>query len=504
MSDVSRDRLDKLDQLRALGVELWPRQFAGRMEIAPLLSRADEQPGPAVRVAGRIAARRDMGQLSFFDLVDPSGRVQVMVRKDVGDVGHAIAKKIVQLGDVVGFGGTLGRSKTGEVTVFATSVEFLAKSLREPPEKRHGVTDVELRYRYRYLDLMSHPESRAGFVLRSRVIQELRQLLAAKGFLEVETPILHPIAGGAAARPFTTHHNALDMDLYLRIAPELYLKRLLVGGLEKVFEIGRVFRNEGISPRHNPEFTMMELYWAYVDYVAVMDLTEELFVTLAKRHCKDGKTQLGERVIDLNGPFARKTYHELVAEHARIDPHDEAALRRRTAELKLELPASAPAWKHLEALFEQCVEPNLVQPTFVTLYPTAISPLSKQCPDRPELVERFELFMNGWELANAFSELNDPLDQRARFEAQVASKDPEAPAEVDEDYLHALEHAMPPAGGLGIGIDRLCMVLGGFLSIRDTILFPLRRPLAAEAPIDSPPAGTPPPTAGGGATPAGG
>jgi lysyl-tRNA synthetase class 2 len=266
--------------------------------------------------------------------------------------------------------------------------------------------------------------------------------------------MLHPIAGGAAARPFVTHHNTLDMKLYLRIAPELYLKRLLVGGFEKVFEIGRVFRNEGISPRHNPEFTMMELYWAYVDYRAVMDLTEELFVALAKAFCKDGRTMLGERTIDLNGPFARKTYHELVGEHARIDPADAGALRRKADELGLKEVRGAPEHKVLEALFETCVEPNLVQPTFVTLYPTAISPLSKPCPDRPDLVERFELFMNGWELANAFSELNDPIDQRRRFEAQVASKDPEAPGEVDEDYLRALEHGMPPAGGLGIGIDR--------------------------------------------------
>jgi lysyl-tRNA synthetase class 2 len=474
------DRRRKLDELRALGVDPWPSQFAGREEIATLLPRVDSQPSATVRVAGRIAARRDMGaSLVFFDLVDQSGRIQVMVRKDVGETGHAIAKKLVQLGDILGFEGTLARTKTNEPTVFATKLEHLAKALRDPPEKRHGVTDVELRYRYRHLDLMSHPEVRDGFVLRSRVIHDLRAILAAKGFLEVETPMLHPIAGGAAARPFTTHHNTLDMDLYLRIAPELYLKRLLVGGFEKVFEIGRVFRNEGISPRHNPEFTMMELYWAYVDYRAVMDLTEELFVTLAKRHTKDGTTKLGERTIDLRGPFARRTYHELVSEHAGIDANDEAALRRRAAELGLKDLAKAPGWKLLEALFEECVEPHLIQPTFVTHYPTAISPLSKPVPGKPELVERFEFFMNGWELANAFSELNDPVEQLARFEAQVATKDPEAPAEVDHDYVLALESAMPPAGGLGIGIDRLCMVLGGFLSIRETILFPLRRPLAA-------------------------
>jgi lysyl-tRNA synthetase class 2 len=471
------DRRAKLDQLRSIGVDPWPARFPGRQPISAVLPRVDEQPSPIVRVAGRIAARRDMGAaLCFFDLVDQEGRLQVMVRKDVGATGHTIAKKLIQLGDIVGFEGTFARSKSGEPTVFATKVEFLAKSLREPPEKRHGVTDVELRYRYRHLDLMSHPEVRAQFVLRSRVIQGLREILTAKGFLEVETPMLHPIAGGAAARPFITHHNTLDMDLYLRIAPELYLKRLLVGGFEKVFEIGRVFRNEGISPRHNPEFTMMELYWAYVDYQAVMDLTEELFVTLAERHLRDGTTTLGERVIDLKGPYRRATYHELVGQHAKVDPHDETAMRRRAAELGLQVPPAAPGWRVLETLFEECVEPTLVQPTFVTHYPTAISPLSKPVPGRPELVERFEFFMNGWELANAFSELNDPIDQLARFEAQVATKDPEAPSEVDHDYVRALESAMPPAGGLGIGIDRLCMVLSGSLSIRDTILFPLRRP----------------------------
>jgi lysyl-tRNA synthetase class 2 len=494
LADAFDDRRQKLDALRLQGIDPFPRQFEGRVEVASALPQVDAQPPVAVQVAGRVGARRDFGQLVFFDLVDATGRLQVMVKKDAcGEADHRLVKKMVDEGDFLGVSGKLGRSKSGEPTVFAESVRLLTKALRSPPEKWHGLTDIELRYRYRYLDLISNAEVRQGFVLRSRVIQEMRRLLTEKGFIEVETPMLHPIAGGAAARPFVTHHHSLDMQLYLRIAPELFLKRLLVGGFEKVFEIGRVFRNEGISPRHNPEFTMMELYWAYVDYRAVMDLTEELFVALARTYCKDGRTTLGERTIDLRGPFARKTYHELVGEHAQVDANDEAALRRKADELGLKEVRGAPAFKVLEALFETCVEPNLVQPTFVTLYPTAISPLSKPCPDRPDLVERFELFMNGWELANAFSELNDPVDQRRRFEAQVASKDPEAPGEVDEDYLRALEHGMPPAGGLGIGIDRLCMVLGGFLSIRDTILFPLRRPLPPDAP--EPPPAEPPPAA---------
>jgi lysyl-tRNA synthetase class 2 len=493
VADAFEERRQKLVALREQGLDPYPARFEGRVEIASVLAQVDAAPPAAVRIAGRVGARRDFGQLVFFDLVDQSGRLQVMVKKDVsGEASHKLVKKLVDEGDFLGVAGKLGRSKSGEPTVFAESVTLLTKALRSPPEKWHGLTDLELRYRYRYLDLISNAEVRQAFVLRSRIIQDMRQLLAAKGFLEVETPLLHPIAGGAAARPFVTQHNALDMQLFLRIAPELYLKRLLVGGFEKVFEIGRVFRNEGISPRHNPEFTMMELYWAYADFESVMDLTEELLVTLAKSHLKDAKTKLGERVIDLSGPFARKSYHDLVGEHAGVDPHDESALRRKADAMGLKEVHGAPAFKVLEALFEACVEPNLVQPTFVTLYPTAISPLSKRCVDRPELVERFELFMNGWELANAFSELNDPVDQRERFVAQVASKDPEAPGEVDEDYLRALEHGMPPAGGLGIGIDRLCMVLGGFLSIRDTILFPLRRPLPPDAPEPTP--AEPPPT----------
>ena len=493
MADAFEERRQKLAALRELGLDPYPARFEGRVEIGSLLSQVDATPPVAARVAGRVGARRDFGQLVFFDLVDQSGRLQVMVKKGTSDeASHRLVKKLVDEGDFLGVAGKLGRSKSNEPTLFADEVRLLTKALRSPPEKWHGLTDLELRYRYRYLDLMSNAEVRDAFVLRSRILQDLRRLLAEKGFLEVETPLLHPIAGGAAARPFVTQHNALDMRLFLRIAPELYLKRLLVGGFEKVFEIGRVFRNEGISPRHNPEFTMMELYWAYADFRSVMDLTEELIVTLARAHLKEGRTKLGERVIDLSGPFARKSYHELVGEHASIDSHDESALRKKADALGLKEVHGAPAHKVLEALFEHCVEPNLVQPTFVTLYPTAISPLSKSCPDRPELVERFELFVNGWELANAFSELNDPLDQRQRFEAQVASKDPEAPGEVDEDYLRALEHGMPPAGGLGIGIDRLCMVLGGFLSIRDTILFPLRRPLPPDAP--EPPPAEPPPT----------
>jgi lysyl-tRNA synthetase, class II len=407
-----------------------------------------------------------------------------MVQKSAPELQELVRRQLDD-GDFLGVEGTVGRSKTGEPTLFAESGVLLAKALRPVPEKWHGLTDVELRYRYRYVDLFANPEVRRCFEFRSRVIADLRAFLHERGFLEVETPILHPIAGGAAARPFITHHNTLDMQLYLRIAPELYLKRLLVGGFEKVFEIGRVFRNEGISPRHNPEFTMLELYQAYVDFEAVMNLTEDVFVHLAGRHLEDATARIGGNEIRLARPFARRRYHDLIREYAAIDPFDAEAVRAKARELRLDVAGQSDP-KILNLVFEETVEARLIQPTFVTHYPTAICPLAKASAAEPALAERFELFVNGWELANAFSELNDPLDQRRRFEEQVASKDPEAPAEVDEDYLRALEHGMPPAGGLGIGIDRLLMVLGGLPSIRDTILFPLRRPTPERSTGDEP------------------
>jgi lysyl-tRNA synthetase class 2 len=476
VSDQIEQRRIKLQTLRDEGVDPFPRQFADRSTIASLLKQVDQEPPPEIAVAGRIMARRDFGKMVFVDLMDESGRLQVMVRKDdTGPEVHKLVRRQVDEGDFLGVHGTLGRSKKGEPTVFARTAELLSKSLRPLPEKWHGLTDVELRYRYRYVDLFANAEVREVFALRSRMIRDLRHLLEDRGFLEVETPLLHPIAGGAAARPFTTHHNALDLPLYLRIAPELYLKRLLVGGFEQVFEVGRVFRNEGISTRHNPEFTMLELYWAYQDYNAVMDLTEDLLIELARRFCTDSTTTLGETKISLCGPFARRNYHDLVREFAAVDPEDEAAVAQAARDRDLEVDGLSPV-QVLGELFEEVVEPQLIEPTFVTLYPTPLSPLAKPSPEKPELAERFELFIHGWEIANAFSELNDPEEQRRRFERQVASRDPEAPAEVDSDYLRALEHGMPPAAGLGIGVDRLMMVLSGSLSIRDTILFPLRRP----------------------------
>ena len=478
MSELFDERRNKLLSLRKEGIDPFPRAFENRLPIAAALAQVDSEPKVRARVAGRVMRRRNFGQLLFVDLVDQSGRLQVMVQKQALRL-HDCVRRFLDDGDFLGVEGSLGRSKTGEPSLFADSGEILSKALRPVPEKWHGLTDVELRYRHRYVDLFANPEVRRSFEFRSRVIADLRSILQQRGFLEVETPILHPIAGGALARPFITHHNTLDMRLFLRIAPELYLKRLIVGGFEKVFEVGRVFRNEGISPRHNPEFTMLELYWAYVDYRAIMDLTEEIIVDLARRHCPDSRTTLGERSIVLAAPFARRRYHELISEHALIDPSDSEAVRRKARALDID-ERTLPDAKVLNEVFEETVEPFLIAPTFVTHYPAAICPLAKCSAEEPELAERFELFINGWEIANAFSELNDPLDQRRRFEDQVRSKDPEVPGEVDEDYLCALEHGMPPAGGLGIGIDRLLMVLGGFLSIRDTILFPLRRPLASD------------------------
>ena len=486
MSDLFEERHAKLEALIEGGINPYPSAFEDRMPISEardLAPPAPEEegapppdPGPTVRVAGRIMRRRNFGKMIFVDLSDEHGALQVMVRKnDVGEEFHKLVRKQLDDGDFLGIEGPIGRSKTGEVTVFATGGQVLSKSLRPLPEKWHGLTDADLRVRYRYVDLLANPDVRKQFALRSHVVQETRRILNDQAFLEVETPLLHPIAGGALARPFVTHHNTLDLELYLRIAPELYLKRLLVGGFEKVFEIGRVFRNEGISPRHNPEFTMLELYWAYVDWQAVMNLTEDLITALAAKYCEGGKTSLGGRDIPLTGPFHRRPYHDLVEEHAGVDPRDPDALAARMKELKIKDPGLGPA-KMLDELFEETVIPKLIEPTFVTHYPTELCPLSKNNVEDPSVCDRFELFVNTWELANAFSELNDPLDQRRRFEEQVASRDPESAAEVDEDYLRALEHGMPPAAGLGIGIDRLVMVLGGFESIRETILFPLRRP----------------------------
>ena len=561
MSDQIADRKAKLQKLRALGIDPYGQRFAGVTPNAQIRAAAETlslPPGQVCaderanfRAAGRIVLYRNIGSLIFMTVRDWTGDIQYGVSKKMileaaeggagtqtGQASAATAAnegvtaescadretgwklaKLLDLGDIIGAEGRLGRTKTGELTLWVTKLTMLSKALRPPPEKWVGLTDVEARYRRRHVDLSSNPESRDVFLLRARIIDYARRLLRERGFVEVETPMLQPIYGGAAARPFTTHHNALDMDLYLRISPELYLKRCLVGGLERVYEIGRCFRNEGISPRHNPEFTMLELYQAYADYHDMMEITEAIIGGAAREvmgatkiatDCRAAGPREGQgpdepgaagspfrgRVIDYSTPWPRRKYADLFREHVGIAIDDLPALRRRLGELAARAHAGGaaalgtagaqfPAVKAaaeaddavvIHTLFEQCVEEHLVNPTFVLDWPAPLCPLTRRCPDDPHLALRFELFINGMEIANAYSELNDPLVQRETLSRRLRGEE-ETMAVMDEDFVEALEYGMPPAGGLGIGIDRLVMLLSGRPSIRDVILFPLQRPL---------------------------
>jgi lysyl-tRNA synthetase, class II len=480
---LRRVRLDKLAALRGLGIDPYPVSFARTAEAAELDGRYGELPTGAetnddVRVAGRIRAMRNSGM--FIDLHDASGKIQVFCHKDYLPPPDLALLKLLDIGDLIGVAGRVRRTPRGELTVNATALAMLAKALRPLPEKYHGLADIELRYRQRYLDLIMNPQSRDTLRRRSLIVAAMRAFLAERGYLEVETPMLHTIPGGAAAKPFITHHNALDMELYLRIAPELYLKRLVVGGLsDKVFEINRCFRNEGLSPRHNPEFTTLELYEAYADYTDMMNLTEQIVAHVATAATGgDGKIGYGGTAIDLAPPWPRRSMAELVLERTGIDF---LALNNHAAQAALDqlhIEETANWGQALEAAFAAHVEDTLIQPTHVTGFPRDISPLAKADRNDPRLVERFETYVNGWEIANAFSELNDPLDQRARFEAQMlarAAGDEEAQP-LDEDYVTALEYGLPPCGGLGIGIDRLVMLLTDSPSIRDVIAFPTLRP----------------------------
>jgi len=446
-----------------------------------LLDNYEDYGDKEVSLAGRMMAKRGHGKAGFANVQDGTAQIQIYSRlNDLGEEQYEIYKGL-DIGDIVGVRGTLFKTRMGEVTVAVKELTLLAKSLRPLPEKWHGLKDVDLRYRQRYLDLIVNPEVKDTFVIRSKIVRAIRNFLVHREFLEVETPMMHPIAGGAAARPFTTHHNALDMDLFLRIAPELYLKRLIVGGFDKVFEINRNFRNEGISTRHNPEFTMLELYQAYADYNDMMDITEGLIASVAEEVFGEANINYQGQEINLNSPWERLPMLEAVKRYSGLD--FEVLTNADTAgnavkELWLEVEKSDGWGDILNKVFEEKVEPNLIQPTFITDYPVEISPLAKKKDDQPQLTYRFELFMNGWEMANAFSELNDPLDQRERFSRQLdkrKSGDDEAHM-MDEDYITALEYGMPPTGGLGIGIDRLIMLLTDSPSIRDVILFPLMRP----------------------------
>jgi lysyl-tRNA synthetase class 2 len=481
------DRVAKVEALRAAGVDPYPPRGVTSRPIAELLAGAGtaEKPGPlvgeTVTVAGRMLQPRDFGKPLVAPVLDRSGQIQIGLQRDELAAGWP-QRKLLDAGDHVGVTGRLGHTQKGEPTVWAAEVRLLAKSVASPPEKWHGLADKEQRYRRRYVDLWASEGVADVFVKRSKVLSLIRRFLESEGYLEVETPTLHPIAGGAAARPFVTHHNALGMDLFLRIAPELYLKRLIVGGLERVFEVSRNFRNEGLSVRHNPEFTMLELYEAQADYRRMMELVEQMFERCAREVNGSTKVTFRGKDYDLAAPYPRRGYAELFREANGCEFDDRPKVIEKARGLGLESPANAAGsesyWKLMNDVFEATVEDSLTGPVFVVDYPVPICPLAKRKPEDPRLAERFEVFIAGMELGNAFTELNDPADQARRFEEQVATKDPEAPGEVDWDYVQALEYGMPPAGGLGIGIDRFVMVLTGQESIRDVLLFPAMRPTA--------------------------
>jgi lysyl-tRNA synthetase class 2 len=477
-SDDFAARRQKLEALRASGVEPYPYQFEGVEPIASVRAEheslaAGEETSTRHRVAGRLLARREQGGMAFLDLEDRSGRIQLQARADVLGSDSMERLLALDLGDVVGIDGIAFRSRRGELTLRAERFELLAKSLRPPPDKHHGLRDVETRFRHRELDLIANEETRELFVMRARVISAVRRFLDAEGFVEVETPVLQPLYGGAAARPFTTHHNALDRDLYLRIATELYLKRLIVGGLERVYELGKDFRNEGLSPKHNPEFTMLEWYEAYADYRQTADRCERLVSYVASEVGYEGE-------LPLDPPWRRQTLREAILQRTEIDIerlHARDALANAMAERGLAAPEEDNWPQLVDELLSKHVEPTLAEPTFLFDYPLEMSPFAKRHRSEEGLVERFEAFIGGMEIANAFTELNDPDEQRRRFQEQRALADTgdlEAQPH-DEAFLEALEHGMPPTGGIGIGIDRLVMVLTGRRSIREVVLFPAMR-----------------------------
>ncbi|MCE9544962.1 MAG: lysine--tRNA ligase [Planctomycetia bacterium] len=487
-------RRDKLQRIVELGHDPWGNRFDGHMPISAVRAReaeivtvpipegseqrSPEQHGPTVRVAGRVMLMRPTGKLIFINIQDWTGEIQIFVGKNqVGEENWDLAK-CFDLGDLIGVDGELKRTKTGELTVFATRLHFLTKSLDAPPEKHHGLSDPELRQRMRYVDLVHTEGVAARFIKRTQIIRSIRRTLDDQGFLEVEGPTLHSIAGGAAARPFKTHHNALDIPLFMRIALELHLKRLLVGGFERVYELGRVYRNEGISPRHNPEFTMLEVYQAYGDYGSMMELTEALIVGAIEATGQSKQLMWNGQALDFTPPFQRGTYDELFAKCTNIDPADQAAVRRMAEEIGFNTQGVHPDVIKSE-VFEEKVEDALSGPIFVTDYPASICPLTKRKRDNPAVAERFELFVLGMEVANAYTELNDPDLQAALFRTQLdGQKEDDSMAKMDHDFIRALRHGMPPAGGLGVGIDRLVMLLTDAASIRDVILFPLLRPEA--------------------------
>ena len=483
LNEVLKIRREKLANLRSEGEDPFiVTKFDRTNLISDILDNYDAYEGKVVVLAGRMMSKRVMGKMSFADLRDTSGKIQLCVKRDeMGEEPYKKYKKF-DIGDIIGITGEVFTTQRGEISVRTSKIELLSKSLRPLPEKFHGLTNTDLRYRQRYVDLIMNPDVKRTFVLRSKIIAAIRSYLNAQDFLEVETPMLVSNAGGAAARPFETHFNALDEDFKLRISLELYLKRLIVGGFDRVYEIGRVFRNEGLDTRHNPEFTLMELYQAYTDYHGMMDLTENLYRHIAKEVL--GTTQIVYNGIemDLEKPFERITMLDAVKKYSGVDFNEIKTLEEARAaadEHHIEYEERHKKGDILNLFFEEYVEEHLVQPTFVMDHPIEISPLTKKKPETPEYVERFEFFMNGWEMANAYSELNDPIDQRERFKAQeeqLAQGDDEANT-TDEDFMNALEIGMPPTGGIGFGIDRMCMLLTDSPAIRDVLLFPTMKPL---------------------------
>ena len=480
INELMRVRREKMAAIEAKGIEPFARKYNVTHHADEISTNFEKLEGQSVQLAGRIMAVRGHGKTSFVNVMDISGQIQVYFRQDVVGENQYEIFKLLDIGDIIGIEGHVFKTQRGEISVKISSFEILAKSLRPLPEKWHGLKDVETRYRQRYLDLIVNPEVRNTFVTRSKIIKSLRRILDGRDYLEVETPMMHPIAGGAAARPFTTHHNALDMDLYMRIAPELYLKRLIVGGFERVYEVGRVFRNEGIDIRHNPEFTIAELYQAYADYQDLMCLTEDIVSGIALEVLGTAQVVYQGQEINFAPPWNRITMPEAVKQYTNIDfdavtTIEEARAAADSLGVKYEK-------KHgiggiLNNIFEDKVEEHLIQPTFIIGHPTEISPLAKRNKDNPDITDRFEVFVFGRELANGFSELNDPIDQEGRFNSQVEQRESgDAEAHMmDHDYINALEYGLPPTGGLGIGIDRLVMFLTDSYSIRDVLLFPHMR-----------------------------
>jgi lysyl-tRNA synthetase, class II len=488
LNEHMRVRRDKMNTHREQGIDPFGDKFERTNFAQDLIEKYDqytkeeleEKQFPAT-IAGRIMTKRGKGKAGFAHIQDLTGQIQLYVRKDeIGEEAYDNLFKSADLGDIVGISGVMFKTNVGELSVKADDYQLLTKSLRPLPEKFHGLQDVEQRYRQRYLDLITNPDSRDTFVLRSKIIQSMRRYLDGHGFLEVETPLMHGIAGGASARPFITHHNALDMQLYMRIAIELHLKRLIVGGLEKVYEIGRVFRNEGISTRHNPEFTMIELYEAYADYHDIMNLTENMVAHIAKEVLGSTKVKYDEQEIDLEPEWTRLHMVEAIKEYTGVDFFEQMSdehAKKLANEHGIEIKDTMTFGHIVNEFFEQRVEEKLIQPTFIYGHPIEISPLAKKNPEDGRFTDRFELFIVGREHANAFSELNDPIDQRQRFEAQLKEREEgnDEAHMMDEDFLEALEYGMPPTGGLGIGIDRLVMLLTNSPSIRDVLLFPQMR-----------------------------